>query len=362
MKRFITASKNARNGLDLGIKVLQSLLLILNFVTAYLISIFFPIKKTVYVIGSNYGNETDPNATGLYAYIKSLGHAVYFASNRNRASAEFTKRGSIHCCYIYLNASAAFYTHSLSDIVPHGHRLAILERFPRPILIFLQHGVIGLKRSIDKKNTLDSYLLSLEKTFDKMIVSSDREKRIVQSLGIPAGKICVTGLPRFDKLHIGHVNNHEVLVFFTWQDRTAHEKLVEQIHKSDSVKYLQAHGYTVHFAKHFMQTAGKTARTDSNLTALVRSCSLLITDNSSIAWDFLYRKAQVIFYNSADDWLIKDDCSLIKMHVNNKTELLNAVKAAVAGGEVKLDYTFSKYRDNKNCERVFKLADTAISS
>jgi len=93
---------------------------------------------------------------------------------------------------------------------------------------------------------------------------------------------------------------------------------------------------------------------DGRLSSYIRTSSLLITDNSSVAWDFIYKKASVIFYKPAVDyWHIREPF-LIDCCAKNDFELSSKI-LNFKERRVPIDEDFFKYRDKNNCERVFEL-------
>ena len=99
---------------------------------------------------------------------------------------------------------------------------------------------------------------------------------------------------------------------------------------------------------------GKVADTGS-LREAINEAQLLITDNSSVAWEFFYRERDVIFYKPRPDTRV--DLRKAGFHVAETIhELCNLLVLAFTE---KLPLTdaqdFFLFKDRKNCERVFSL-------
>ena len=336
------------------VKFLQAFIQFVIIIICFIIKTLFPQRKTQFLIGSNYGQNPDPNATVLYEYIRSLGHSVFLVQNNPTNSNLELTRGSLRCCLYFLNANAAFYTHSLSDIIPHAHRLYFLRSIFPKHLLFLQHGVIGLKKFTNRHQTLQDYLLSLEKTFEHMIISSEMERKILTEWGIDESKLALTGLPRFDRL-TKRINTKSILVFLTWQHNDEYSIKLNEIVNSKALAYLRNCGYQIHIAEHNMQRNHLKLPQKEILSHLVNTAWLLITDNSSIAWDFFYRDAKVIFYKPNPSWLFEPDDDLRDMIVNNPNQLFQRIVKITEHQSKPKKITFASHYDQQNCRRVFHL-------
>jgi len=143
------------------------------------------------IIGSNYGDSFDPNVFAAARAFKQAGYAVIVVNHRND-SVQLYKyidlilvRGTWQSFKQFWLASVVVYTHSLSDVIPFGHKLSMFLVGKRPSLIFMQHGMIGLKAEVGNGRSIRDYLKSLVKTFDRIVVSSTKEASLVSQLGIP---------------------------------------------------------------------------------------------------------------------------------------------------------------------------------
>jgi len=269
-------------------------------------------------------------------------------------------RGTFRAFHMALNAKAIFYTHSLSDVLPHAHKLYFFKNILEfPFEVFLQHGIIGLKTNLSNSRSMQYYIRSLDKTFDAMVVSSEWEKDIVAEMGIDPQKLHVTGLPRFDGYSLG-VNPNEskqILLFFTWQKHGLVEKKIEFVKRSKIVNALLESGYRLSDPRHQMQLKSGTAearRVNSRtLQAVVKDCALLITDDSSVAWDVLYQGGEVVFFQPSEDWLVSFDW--LRDRLCRTEEGLDTVIAAALSGELLPVPAFTEFQDTNNSQRVLDL-------
>lgn len=315
-------------------------------------------NRKVIVLGSNYGGKPDKNILAMTRYLSSHKELQLVVSthDKNRhywpldiiEKCSVVSRSGLKALMYVLKAHTILYTHSLSDTFPYAHRIPGFSLVCRGIKIFLQHGVIGLKKNLANGKTLGHYLSTLQPTFDYMVVSSLHEAELVASLGINRNKIKVTGLPRFDMYNMipkASKDDQKILIFLTWQ---AQEKGLEKL--SFLMKSIELYDPALKYdvINHPMVS------TDSSSDISISNYSLLITDDSSLAWDFFYTQRNVIFFRP-EEWLtdndkinslIANDASSLSMlltkHFNNTVPMLKPSEVA-------------DHVDSDNCARVAKL-------
>jgi hypothetical protein len=314
-------------------------------------------KKEIYLIGSAYGEGLDENAVFLYQHIKSLGKEVYIA--RNRPSESFhLSRGGWKCFAMYFKCKGVYFTHSLSDILPHAHKLPFLFRFfNHPVKIFLQHGVIGLKSGQTSPPQIKDYLASIQTSTDLMVVSSVWESRIVEQLGVANQKIMITGLPRFDGLK--EQDKTDMLVFFTWGKKSKIEQKYAQVKQSSYIQKCINDNVKINFLYHnMMQGENNSIR---SLQRKIISAKVLITDNSSLAWDVYHTGGLVIFFQpNLAEWLIPTGIAdELQEFVCSTTRQLDSLLYECIEGKYlmrKFDF-FPNYKDSTCSQRAFGLVD-----
>ncbi len=329
----------------------------LKFVVAYALTRTKEKQNDLFLIGSGYGGHIDENAQSLFDYIKRTGKQVYLISNHPINTENQLKRASLKTYINFFLAQCVFYSHSLSDVLPNMHRGSLLvNACKRPKLVFIQHGVIGLKKDLNDKSSMRDYILGLSKTFDLMIVSSEQEKSIVEAFGVDKSKIVVTGLPRFDKLK--PIVSKTVMVFFTWKDINSYDRKVQSLKSTGGYQDLLKHGFTIKIIDHPMVNRIRGRRVtnlNGHIHEVINDSCLLITDDSSIAWDFFYKKSKVIFYHPSDNWLMDNNSKLKQFIASNDVEFDSHVEAFLKG-LINSNFAFSKYNDKNNSARVFNLA------
>jgi len=304
------------------------------------------------LIGSNYGRVPDPNATSMLKYLERKGtYNVFILTGKNTMSywnalvgdrTKIINRNSLRALSLLFKANFVLYTHSLSDIFPHAHHLFRLLKPFRATLIFLQHGVIGLKINLANGVSLAKYLKSLQPTFDIMVVSSAREARTVAKLGVNQSKIAITGLPRFETPNDkAKRKGKTALVFFTWQDQ---KNLRRKLRDIETIKK--------HFPKICFESKSHFMTSEKSSTPIdPRHYDFVISDDSSIAWDFLYFNREAVFYKPSE-WLINDP-ALDERKAFTPDDLIRAIYRLHAKNMTPVERNlYTDNDDNKNCQRI----------
>lgn len=176
--------------------------------------------------------------------------------------------------------------------------------------IFIQHGVIFLKESV----MLDNCLYSDK--FDKVLISGDVEYRLFKKYKWQDDKFIKCGLPRWDLLPKSIKQKEKsIFIMFTWRrldclsfDTSLYKQnILSLINSTKLHKYLQEHDVKVYFALHHalyglqkiefsIDNPNICFVDSSDISKYVKICSCLITDFSSLAFDFMFQNKPVISY------------------------------------------------------------------
>ena len=250
--------------------------------------------------------------------------------------------------------------------------------------VFLQHGVMYM---VSLNSKLRSGFRSENNPYKlyRIVVSSEAEaKHFIELGGCSKSDLYITGLPKFDKAY-ANPNADKIVIMPTWRrweanqastdyEHTDYYQLIKRIIASvpkelrNKVVVLphpliaKELGANKHYAKYL---PGDSFSYDY----ILRSCRLLITDYSSIAYDAFYRGANVIF-----DWSEKDEC--MKQYGDGTFLLLNEDNAfgdVVTSEDTKLTNSIKRlynskqpskhiqryrkivqFHDNHNTERLIK--------
>lgn len=253
-------------------------------------------------------------------------------------------------------------------------------------IVFLQHGVIALKR-ID-------YIFKKKKgnVVDLFVVSSEYEKSIVMNyFDYNEDEIINTGLCRWDVLEDkSDSNNREILLMPTWRswmDGMSEERFAETEYYKNYIEFLNSNKLHKVIEKNhiklkffihpkFKEYIGKFFSNNKNISIyeygevkvndLLMSSSMLITDYSSVAWDMYYQKKPIVFYQ----FDIKEYDRYQGSYLNMESELFGdrvfKIDSLIQSIEEYISREFkekdeyaamrSKYFthvDRNNCERTF---------
>lgn len=246
--------------------------------------------------------------------------------------------------------------------------------------IFLQHGVIGLKK-ID-----NVYKKSKQNSPDFFVVSTKVEKNIVRdSFGYTNAEIFETGLCRWDETFKkeNEITDKDILFMPTWrtwlENSTENEFIksryynvfLELLKNERLEKTLLENNRNMYFFIHpkfekYMELLIGHLDVSKNiiinphnlyLKEILNYVGTIITDYSSIAWDGLYKDKNVILfqfdkkkYELLQGSYIKDD-----IFTNNTTQditgLLSLLNREFNRINIKKDEIFF-YQDKHNCQRV----------
>lgn len=246
--------------------------------------------------------------------------------------------------------------------------------------VFLQHGVT--------KDNVAEWLNDFDKPLAMLVTVSDREKDSFRNpdYGYDESIVRTLGFPRFDRLE----NNpkKEIVIMPSWR------RYLDQLSPSDFVKSdfyrvfnalitdneliscLKAEGYKVIFKPHrnlhkFIDAFTKhpDVTFDLNLdnyTQTFNTASLIITDFSSIAFDFAYMKKPVIYYQFDNRYHFDVESAyfsysddgfgpVARTHDEIKKDILRIVENNCEMDDVykKRVDDFFRYRDKNNSKRVY---------
>lgn len=253
-------------------------------------------------------------------------------------------------------------------------------------IVFLQHGVIGLKR-IDH-----IFNKSGPNAVDLFMVSSEYEKKIVmENFLYDDREVVITGLCRWDIIHDQSEGESSVLLMPTWRswmDDMPKEKFVltdyyknyvELLNSNELQNVLDNHKINLNFYIHpkfkyyIDKFNSKNERIkiyqsgDEKLNQLLMKSSMLITDYSSVAWDMYYQKKPVVFYQFDINEYNKHQGSYLNMENDlfgdrafEKEDLINLIdRYASRSFKEKDKYKkmrdkYFKYNDKKNASRAYR--------
>lgn len=262
-----------------------------------------------------------------------------------------------------------------SDISPGLHKLL------KGLKVNVSHGFEGFKK------LPSNYYANINAHIQ--CASSEKEKEIKVSMcGAVESTVFITGYPRFDSIPLNKVSKiSKILYFPTWRSWLEHSSVEDSSHidyisavrnllfNEDLKEYLKSENIFLYYKPHHKLNHLDLSDLDSNniillkpndnLTDFIQTSDLLITDYSSVAWDFLYNNRKVIFYIFDIEKYIEEQGLYYdvrefnffdySMSSDGVISLLQKFNTEFTTNSQKLASDFFKFKDSKNCERLMSL-------
>lgn len=318
-----------------------------------------PDHKVFYVIDKN---------SPEYENVKTLGNVLNYKSREHIKYSLIAKKviSSHHPDYLYPIRTEKFKNKVKADKV------------------FLQHGIMGTKNMVANygKNATSGF------TTDFFIVSSDFEKAmIVNDFGYHPKEVFVTGLSRFDTLFAEDVEwKRQILIIPTWRDWIVndeaffeseyYERYKRLIHHEQLQKMAKQYNLEIVFCLHpnmqrytnyFEHPSVRIINQgEVDVQHLIKESALMLTDYSSVGFDFSFLHKPVIYYQFDRDRFIgkrpshldldNDLPGEICFEENEVIELLHSYcenNFQMKPEYVKRANKFIKYRDRNACKRIY---------
>lgn len=362
------------------------------------------MKRELWLI-SKHGDDAGDNAFAFFKYMRKnhpevisiyvVDKKCYKAYNMVKNVGPVVQYNSIWHKVLYILANKVITSH-VGDSEPWDYEKIVefRKKFPswakRQKTIHLQHGVID-------KNVSHIYDSSI-RPVNLFICSTLQEMEYAKrTLHYESSNLACTGLARFDDLINTDVEK-KILVI----PRYRKEVMVQRRENKKKLKYhfmkskyytryqslisnkkllrlLEIYGYELVFYPHYevqpLIACFKKERSnviianmeEVELDQLLKHCCLLITDYSSVAFDFAYMRKPVIYYQfDREDFDCEYGGSYFEHErdgfgpvVSTEEELIKHIHNFLMGKfDVDKKYyerckkTFL-YHDTKNCERIF---------
>ncbi len=294
-------------------------------------------------------------------------------------------------------AEAIIYSDCGLDLSPYWDRM-VGRLNPNVVGCFLQHGIIALNGMRGFYNA--SSMRSRNDVLDVFVTSSRYEAQtVVDRLGHDKKAVKVTGLSRFDHLPTAPSTGRDILLMPTWRTwlrstsgsafyiSEYFQRYASLVRSPRLSKLLADHDTRVVFCPHFAIAAQfaqlfsdipRIRVVDSSVESLqnlVRDCGMLITDYSSVAFDFVYQHKPVLHYMfDRPKWRavngtvgVDFDRDLPGRALSSEDGLLDELERLVSGGMMASDeqeargQRFFEFRDQNNCQRIAEAIEAAIA-
>ncbi|MGQ7355740.1 CDP-glycerol glycerophosphotransferase family protein [Streptococcus suis] len=310
---------------------------IIAIIPSLLLKLYLVLKnKDFWLIAEE--NEASDNGYVFYKYMitEHPEQEVYYALNsKSKDYTSFIKEcgtdrliayGSLKHWIYYLAARANI--SSQKGGKPNAAICYILEvyGFLKNFRVFLQHGVIlNNTEFLHYKNTKISLFIAGAKP---------EYEYIQKEFGYPKKSVAYCGLCRFDNLHDVHKDPNAILLMPTWrswlklkgkarafssdeiddvlnseyiqtyQKLLDNPALIKLLEENKKTLYFYPHRNAQSFIEHFNINSDRIVICDDKkykVQDLLKQCSLLITDYSSVSIDVAYMKKPIIYFQFDED-------------------------------------------------------------
>lgn len=333
----------------------------------------------------------DDNGINLFKYAVTVDDDIdkvfvlnkdNFAFNDVSKIGKTIEYGSIKHRIYALFAEKVISSHPDNGLVyPFWGNYPFLSGLVRFKLIFLQHGIT--------KDNISMWLNKADKNVSLIVTASKLELDSFFKYPYNYHKNVpqLVGFPRYDALEKKE-DYREIVIMPSWR-RYFHHSTKEKILKSNYFKvynnlindsrlidFCKKNGYKLIFKPHpnvyrfieLFETNDYVIidSTDNSYNNIFTHASLIITDYSSIAFDFAYLKKPVIYYHYALDYHFDIEESYFNYKtmgfgevVDNHEELIDLIMEYIKKGcEMKEQYIkrvndFFEFVDKNNCKRVY---------
>ena len=296
---------------------------------------------------------------------------------------------------LFLLAEKCFLSHpEVCFLNPFGSKENCYKDLPRPDLVFLQHGIT--------QNDLSAWLNKEAMGFSLIVTAAQKEydSFLDAPYGYTKENLIKCGMPRFDKLKNSPKN--KVIIMPTWRQNLAgaenprnnlrdynpkfkkseYYKFYNDLINDDRViEAMQDHGVSGEFYLHSSHEAQvddfagnsvfKIMRPPYDYNKAFAEGNLLVTDYSSVAFDFAYLEKPVLYCPFDRDSIYGGNHISTKNYISAErdgfgpvvtdyestvTEIIKFIKNNFKMTPIyqKRAREFYFYHDHKNCERLLR--------
>ncbi len=288
------------------------------------------IKKPIWLFADK-SDRADDNAEALFEYCcrEQAGKYRYiFLLSKDSPDYERIKKiGPVipymskwhRLVYLLADNIISAYSHDELNNPFLGHEAHYRDLLQKCNYVFLQHGII--------KDDLSAGLNKMHKNIKAFVCSTTRERNSIletPAYGYVDNEVVLTGLPRYDRLY--NATKNEIVIMPTWR-----RNLMGSYHKEDSrwdllpgfeqsdycqfyndlmaseklYQAMQKYGFRLNFMPHPVMfpyadcfeipSHVKLLTYDASYREVFATNRLLLTDYSSVAFDFAYLRKPVIY-------------------------------------------------------------------
>ncbi|UJF26562.1 CDP-glycerol glycerophosphotransferase family protein [Planococcus sp. 107-1] len=378
---------------------LDPLKVFLKVSAAYLITRFSTRKekKKIVLVGGNLGEKYEDNASVFHTYLTKnhsdqvTAYWMYDPKTTYALNGKIPNAiplGSFKNYLLFFKADYTFHGHSLMyDIAPSVDKFLFLNK--KTVITHISHGIEGFKKILIQKEDVP-----LLKRTDYFNCASNYEKELkLTKWKIPENKLIVTGFPRFDRYPTNkpaeQVKN--ILMMMTWREWLyglseeeflnsayfkntvgiiQHKGIRELLQRNEVLLEIALHPFMKKFENFFTSlgdSEGNIEFLDSQRVSIERSIQesdMLLTDITSVSWDFLYQNKPIIFnmfdqeeYEAKRGSYLDLDKDLYGYKAATVEEVYQSLAKIIEGGINTNEWyplapKYIDFFDQQNCERL----------
>ncbi len=365
----------------------------------FLAAVFLPLRPLVnllpnqrngevWLIGENRGECLHDNGEAFFRYCQNVHPEIVTCflvkSNSPRYNSlrqsgqNVVRYGSLQHMFLFMRATRGFYTHTYRDLMYRR----FFEIFGTSIdLIYLHHGALGFKK-------FNAFYQAKSNVMRLFTVGSEFERDIlISQVKVDPKRVLVTGYARYDRLEDRALVSPRSMVYMPThrnylleagkgmqfidmvsgfiQNAALHDILERENIALKVYLHKEMQPFT-HLLKSTCDRVEVLPFGKTSVQELIMESSVLITDYSSVSWDFFYLNKPVLFYRADIDDYLADRSSYIDLReemigpIAYDVQGLLAMIEAVCKRNFALEDRFQPVRtgvmprlDSDNCNRIF---------
>lgn len=349
----------------------------------------YPIMKDKKInIYMDRRENTGDNGEHLFRYAveQDDGISKYFAVNKDcnefkKLKKEYGNKilsfGSFKHKFIYMFTEKLISSQGYKNHVnPFADlNLKLVQGISSPPVYFLQHGV--------GKYDMRSWLRKYDINFSLILTVSDYDQEaFLNTYNYDENIIQELGFPRYDNLTNENLKK-EIVIIPTWRKQIKsrvgllgseyYRRWNNLLNNEELINFTNEKGYKIVYKPHpnslkfleLFDTEKVVVDDFRRFHDILCESALMITDYSSVNFDFAYLEKPVIYYQYGDDYHFEGD-ALIDDEISTFGEIIKDEDALIAKimeyieNDCKMEERyiervekFFKYHDKNNCKRVY---------
>ena len=367
-------------------EVIRLIIDILN-IPIYWLSFFVPKSKNIWVFGSWFGNDYADNSKALYEFsckhgdVRSIwltkNYGVYNQLKSEGRTVFFTY--SIKGYYYSVRAKYIFVSTGIHDVNKYTsirkHKIQLWHGTP------LKKILADDKYTFQKKVFWKKIILPFNYIkYNTIIAPSEIVKNIFLSAFLEYGEIKILGYPRNDILVNENNSDEKIIMYLPTHRGIGNEKIKKLFNDFDIRGFdtlLKTINYKLFIKLHYYDLKLLTFKNTDNIKFIDYPCdiydllmktSILITDYSSIFFDYLLTDRPVIFapfdyddyINSEREFYFDYNKITPGPKCKNWEEVFNVIKDIIRGDDnyikerKKINSMFNYFKDGNSSKRVYE--------